>query len=154
MSAWRYIKRPHVFPPDDVFALETPLQRVEIRAGPPHCSIGPFFQPLRRRRCYTYTGWSPGVARARLDLVNQNLFCVFSTDCPFWGICDTFQCSNPRCKPTMRVMLIQQLERAEQEMAQLKARIEELCRNFMDVITPNGKTRRGGAMRTSPWQSR
>jgi len=42
---------------------------------------------------------------------------------------------------------IQQLERAEQEMAQLKARIEELRRNFMDVITPNGKTRRGGAMR-------
>lgn len=32
----------------------------------------------------------------------------------------------------------------EQEMAQLKARIKELRRNFMDVITPNGKTRRGG----------
>jgi hypothetical protein len=32
-------------------------------------------------------------------------------------------------------------------MAQLKARIEELRRNFMDVITPNGRTRRGGAMR-------
>ena len=42
---------------------------------------------------------------------------------------------------------IQQLERAEQEMAQLKARIKELRRNFIDVITPNGKTRRGGAMR-------
>jgi hypothetical protein len=43
----------------------------------------------------------------------------------------------------------QQLERAEQEMAQLKARIEELRRNFMDVITPNGKTRRGGLCETS-----
>jgi hypothetical protein len=32
----------------------------------------------------------------------------------------------------------QQLERAEQEMAQLKTRIEELRRNFMDIITPNG----------------
>jgi hypothetical protein len=45
-------------------------------------------------------------ARTRLDVVDQNLFCVFATDCPFWGVCDTFQCSNPRCNRTLRVMII------------------------------------------------
>ncbi|MDG4851354.1 MULTISPECIES: hypothetical protein [unclassified Mesorhizobium] len=65
-------------------------------------------------------------APTRLYELCQTLFGVFATDCPFWGVCDTFLCDSPNCRRELHVILMDDI---------LIETADQMARQLYDLVT-------------------
>jgi hypothetical protein len=66
-------------------------------------------------------------APTRLYELQQTLFGVFRTECPFWGVYDTFPCDNPSCRRELHAILMDDI---------LIETIDQMARQLYDLLDP------------------
>jgi hypothetical protein len=64
-------------------------------------------------------------APTRLYELDQTLFGVFITDCPFWGVYDRFLCDNSKCGLELHVILMDDI---------LIETIDQMARQLYDLL--------------------